>query len=103
MGIIPIMDSLVCQHNFVVDGKVISRELREGDWFILFRKTFLYTGGIKPDRVNILDNLIPSSTLSLPIYMCGPYGYNYDGCERMMNPLYSRELVRDFESFKCDY
>ena len=35
--------------------------------------------------------------------MCGPFGSNYDGYERLMYPFYSRELVRDCESFKCDY
>ena len=89
--------------TLVVDVKVISREINEEYLCLLFRHPFLCTGGIKPDRVKILDNVIPSSTLSLPIYMCGTYGSNYDGYERLMYPLYSRELVRECESFKCNY
>ena len=85
-----------------VDDKVVSRYLHEEYWFKLFRQSFLYTGVIKPARVKILDNVIPSSTLSLPIYMCGPYGSNYDGYERLLYKLYSRELVRECESLKCD-
>ena len=57
-------------------------------------------GGIKSSRVNILDYGIPSCTLSPPIYMCGPYGADYGGDEMTLYPVYSRELVRECESFK---
>ena len=79
----------------VVGGKVISRELRERDRYILVRKLCLWTGGIQPARMNIRDNEIPSSTLSLTIYMCGPYGANYDGEEMMMYSVYYRGSVRE--------
>ena len=86
-----------------MDVKVVSRELPEEHLCLLFRHPFLCTGGIKLDRVKILDNVIPSSTLSLPISMCGTYGSDYDGYERLLYPLYSREFVRECESFKCNY
>ena len=83
-----------------MDGKVISRELCEGDWCILVNKTCIWEGFIQPYSVMILDDEIPSSTLSFPIYMCGPYGANYDDDEMTMYPVYSSESVREFESFK---
>ena len=87
----------------VVDGKFIIIELFKGNWCLLVSQPCLWTGGIHTSRLNILDDGIPSSTLSLPIYMCGPYGSNYGGYERLMYPFYSRELVRDCESFKQYY
>ena len=36
-------------------------------------------GGIHPDRENITDNGIPSSTLILLIQICGPYAADYGG------------------------
>ena len=47
-------------------------------------------GSIKMARVDRLDDGIPRSTLSLPIYICGPYGANYDNNKMMMYPVYSR-------------
>ena len=60
-------------------------------------------GGIKSSRVNILDYGIPSCTLSPPIYMCGPYGANYDSEKIMLYPVYSREAVMECESLKWYY
>ena len=51
-------------------------------------------GSIKMARVDRLDDGIPSSTLSLPINMCGPYGANNYGDEMTLYPVYSRKLVR---------
>ena len=99
----PLMDDLVCKKTLIVGGKVISRELHGGYWLILARNPCLWTGGIHPARVSILYNGIPSSTLSLPIHICGPFGA-YSNCDEMtIYSLYSRESVREFESFKWDY
>ena len=73
-----------------MDGKFIIIELCKGNWCILVSQPCLWTGGIHTSRLNILDDGIPSSTLSLPIYMCGPYGSNYVGDEMILYSVYSR-------------
>ena len=77
-----------------VDGKVISRDILEGYWYILARQPCLCKRGIQPARVNILDGEITSSTPSLPLYMSVPYGADYDGDEMLLYPVYYSELVK---------
>ena len=60
-------------------------------------------GGMQTASSKILDEGITSSKLSLTIYMCGPYGANYDGDKITLYSVYSRELVRECDSLKWDH
>ena len=90
--------SWICDSNInpvIVDGNVISRTLQHSTWCILIRQPYLHSSGAQPVRVHIIhEHGHITSTLMLPIYMCEPYGADYNKDEMTPYPIYSSDVRR---------
>ncbi|KAG7358005.1 RNA polymerase Rpb1, domain 2 [Nitzschia inconspicua] len=96
----------------IVDDRVETKRLNDGDWALLVRQPCLWSGSIQPVRIRVTDEDMVGTgderwdvnwTIKLPPDMCAPYAADFDGDQMTIFPVKSQEAVDECNRFRWSY